>query len=97
MTSAVLSQQGDVHASPNSYNNEIGVPLTLLNAPEKSSFLVLEMGARKEGDIGNLSEIVYPDIGVITTVVASHTEVFGSLDSISNTKGEILELSLIHI
>ena len=91
MTSAVLSQQGDVHASPNSYNNEIGVPLTLLNAPEKSSFLVLEMGARKEGDIGNLSEIVYPDIGVITTVVASHTEVFGSLDSISNTKGEILE------
>ena len=91
MTSAVLSQQGDVHASPNSYNNEIGVPLTLLNAPEESSFLVLEMGARKEGDIGNLSEIVYPDIGVITTVVASHTEVFGSLDSISNTKGEILE------
>ncbi|MEC7909664.1 MAG: UDP-N-acetylmuramoyl-tripeptide--D-alanyl-D-alanine ligase, partial [Actinomycetota bacterium] len=91
MTSAVLSQQGDVHASPNSYNNEIGVPLTLLNAPEKSSFLVLEMGARKEGDIGNLSEIVYPDIGVITTVVASHTEVFGALDSISNTKGEILE------
>ena len=91
MTSAVLSQQGEVHASPNSYNNEIGVPLTLLNAPEKSSFLVLEMGARKEGDIGNLSEIVYPDIGVITTVVASHTEVFGSLDSISNTKGEILE------
>ena len=91
MTSAVLSQHGEVHASPNSYNNEIGVPLTLLNAPEKSSFLVLEMGARKEGDIGNLSEIVYPDIGVITTVVASHTEVFGSLDSISNTKGEILE------
>jgi len=91
MTSAVLSQQGDVHASPNSYNNEIGVPLTLLNAPEESSFMVLEMGARKEGDIGNLSEIVYPDIGVITTVVASHTEVFGSLDSISNTKGEILE------
>jgi len=91
MTSAVLSQQGEVHASLNSYNNEIGVPLTLLNAPEKSSFLVVEMGARKEGDIDDLSKIVYPDIGVITTVVESHTEVFGSLDSISNTKGEILE------
>ncbi len=91
MTNAVLSQQGDVHASLNSYNNEIGVPLTLLNAPDDSSFLVLEMGARKEGDIAELSEITYPDIGVITTVVESHTEVFGSLDSISNTKGEILE------
>ena len=91
MTNAVLSQQGEVHASLNSYNNEIGVPLTLLNAPEESSFLVVEMGARKEGDIEELSEMVYPDIGVITTVVESHTEVFGSLDSISNTKGEILE------
>jgi len=91
MTNAVLSQQGEVHASLNSYNNEIGVPLTLLNAPEKSSFLVVEMGARKEGDIEELSKMVYPDIGVITTVVESHTEVFGSLDSISNTKGEILE------
>ena len=91
MTNAVLSQQGEVHASLNSYNNEIGVPLTLLNAPEKSSFLVVEMGARKEGDIEDLSKIVYPDIGVITNVVESHTEVFGSLDSISNTKGEILE------
>ena len=91
MTNAVLSQQGEVHASLNSYNNEIGVPLTLLNTPDDSSFLVLEMGARKEGDIAELSEIAYPDIGVITTVVESHTEVFGSLDSISNTKGEILE------
>jgi UDP-N-acetylmuramoyl-tripeptide--D-alanyl-D-alanine ligase len=91
MTNAVLSQQGEVHASLNSYNNEIGVPLTLLNAPEKSSFLVVEMGARKEGDIEDLSKIVYPDIGVITNVVESHTEVFGSLDSISDTKGEILD------
>ncbi|MAT63782.1 MAG: UDP-N-acetylmuramoylalanyl-D-glutamyl-2, 6-diaminopimelate--D-alanyl-D-alanine ligase, partial [Dehalococcoidia bacterium] len=91
MTNAVLSQQGEVHASLNSYNNEIGVPLTLLNTPDDSSFLVLEMGARKEGDIAELSEIAYPDIGVITTVVESHTEVFGSLDSISKTKGEILE------
>jgi len=91
MTSAVLSQQGEVHASINSYNNEIGVPLTLLNASDDSSFLVLEMGARKEGDIAELSEIAYPDIGVITTVVESHTEVFGSLDSISDTKGEILD------
>ena len=57
MTNAVLSQQGNVHASLNSYNNEIGVPLTLLNTPDDSSFLVLEMGARKEGDIAELSEI----------------------------------------
>ncbi len=91
MTSAVLSQQGEVHASINSYNNEIGVPLTLLNASDDSSFLVLEMGARKEGDIAELSEIAYPDIGVITTVAESHTEIFGSLDSISDTKGEILD------
>ena len=91
MTKAVLGQKGKVHASRNSYNNEIGVPLTLLNAPHDPEFLVLEMGARREGNIAELCEIVYPDIGVITTVVESHTEVFGSIDSISNTKGEILD------
>jgi UDP-N-acetylmuramoyl-tripeptide--D-alanyl-D-alanine ligase len=91
MTNAVLSQQGEVHSSPNSYNNEIGVPVTLLNTPENASFLVIEMGARKEGDIADLSKIAYPDIGVITTVVESHTEVFGSIDSIARTKGEILD------
>ena len=91
MTKAVLGQKGKVHASLNSYNNEIGVPLTLLNTPDDSEFLVLEMGARKEGDIAELCEIAYPDIGVITTVAESHTEVFGSIDSISNTKGEILD------
>ncbi len=91
MTKAVLGQKGKVHASRNSYNNEIGVPLTLLSAPHDPEFLVLEMGARREGNIAELCEIVYPDIGVITTVVESHIEVFGSIDSISNTKGEILD------
>ncbi|MBT7379226.1 MAG: UDP-N-acetylmuramoylalanyl-D-glutamyl-2, 6-diaminopimelate--D-alanyl-D-alanine ligase, partial [Actinobacteria bacterium] len=58
LTSAVLNQKGPVHASPRSFNNEIGVPLTLLNTPEEATAVVAEMGARHPGDISNLCAMV---------------------------------------
>jgi UDP-N-acetylmuramoyl-tripeptide--D-alanyl-D-alanine ligase len=91
LTSAVLNQKGPVHASPRSFNNEIGVPLTLLNTPEEATAVVAEMGARHPGDISNLCAMVHPDVGVITTIGMAHTGVFGSLEAVAQAKGEIIE------
>jgi UDP-N-acetylmuramoyl-tripeptide--D-alanyl-D-alanine ligase len=90
LTSAVLNQKGPVHASPRSFNNEIGVPLTLLNTPEEATAVVAEMGARHPGDISNLCAMVRPDVGVITTIGMAHTGVFGSLEAVAQAKGEII-------
>ena len=91
MAAAVLTRGGPVHASPRSYNNEIGVPLTLLNAPDDPATLVLELGARKGGDIASLCAVARPDIGVITTVAAVHTGVLGPVDAVARAKGELLD------
>ena len=91
MAKAVLARSGPVHSSPQSFNNEIGVPLTLLNTPDDVAALVLELGARREGDIASLCGIARPDIGVITTVAAVHTGVMGSVDVVARTKGELLD------
>ena len=91
MTAAVVARSGPVHASPQSVNNEIGVPLTLVNAPDGASTVVVELGARHEGDIAALCEVVLPDIGVVTTVAAAHTGVLGPVDVVARTKGELLD------
>ena len=88
---SVLAQSGNVHASDRSFNNEIGVPLTLLNAPTDVDHVVVEMGARQIGDIAALVTVARPDVGVLTTVVPAHTEVFGSLEAVAITKGELLD------
>jgi len=86
---SVLARRGPVHASHRSFNNEIGVPLTLLGTPDDASSVIVEMGARREGDIGDLCAVARPDIGVLTTVAAAHTGVFGSLEAVARTKGEL--------
>ncbi len=91
LAAAVLARTGRSHASPRSYNNEIGVPLTLLNAPDEPASVVVEMGARHEGDVFALCQVARPDVGVITTVAPVHTGVFGSLRAVARTKGELLE------
>ena len=91
MTVAVLAPGGPAHSSPRSFNNEIGVPLTLVNAPDEPATLVLELGARQEGDIALLCGMARPDVGVITTVAAVHTGAMGSVDAVARTKGELLD------
>ena len=91
LTTSVLSQRGTTHSSPRSFNNEIGVPLTLLNTPEDATAVITEMGARHVGDINKLCSIARPDIGVITTVGAAHTEIFESIETVGVAKGEIIE------
>jgi len=79
------------HASPRSFNNELGVPLTLCNAPDDTEVAVVEMGARGLGHIAWLCETVRPTIAVVTAVEHVHTELFGSLDDVAQGKGELVE------
>ena len=78
-------------ASEKSFNNEIGLPLTLLNAPETCEVLVAEMGASRPGDIASLCQIARPHYGILTAIAIAHTESFGTIDQISRTKAELLE------
>jgi UDP-N-acetylmuramoyl-tripeptide--D-alanyl-D-alanine ligase len=77
-------------ASQGSYNNELGLPLTLLNAPDTALWVVLEMGARREGDIARLAEVASPDVGIVTSVAMAHLEYFGGLDGVARAKGELV-------
>ena len=78
------------HASPENYNTEIGLPLTILGAPPGTEVLVLEMAMRGLGQIAELCEIAEPDVGVITNVGPVHLELLGTLEAIAEAKAEIL-------
>jgi UDP-N-acetylmuramoyl-tripeptide--D-alanyl-D-alanine ligase len=78
-------------ASEKSFNNELGVPLTLANAPGDSEVAIIEMGARGRGHITQLCRVARPEIGVVTAVAPAHTEVFGDLDAVAAAKAELVE------
>jgi UDP-N-acetylmuramoyl-tripeptide--D-alanyl-D-alanine ligase len=88
---AALGPRWKVAASEKSFNNELGVPLTLANAPADTEVAVIEMGARGPGHIALLCDIAAPTIGVVTAVAAVHTELFGSIDAVAAGKGELVE------
>ncbi len=77
-------------ASEGSFNNELGVPLTLLNAPDDAQWVVVEMGARGAGQIEQLAEIAHPEVGIVTRVAKAHVEYFGDLDGVARAKGELV-------
>ena len=79
------------HASIKSFNNEIGVPLTLINTPQGSEAAIIEMGSRGIGHVADLCDIASPTIGMVTTVAAAHTGEFGSIENIALAKGELIE------
>jgi len=81
---------GSVHASPENYNTEIGLPLTVLEAPATTDVLVLEMAMRGAGQIAELAAIAEPDVAVITNVGPVHVELLGSVEAIAAVKAEIL-------
>jgi UDP-N-acetylmuramoyl-tripeptide--D-alanyl-D-alanine ligase len=76
-------------SSPKSYNNNIGVPLTILEAPPDSEILISELGSNHIGEIRPLAQIIAPDIAVITTICLAHLEGFGNLDAIIKEKVSI--------
>lgn len=78
-------------SSLGSFNNEMGVPLTLINAPDGTEVAVVEMGARGVGHIAALCAVARPTVGVVTVVAGAHLEQFGSLDDVARAKGELVE------
>ncbi len=77
-------------ASERSFNNELGLPLTLLNAPDDAQWVVLEMGARGAGHIEQLARVARPDVGIVTSVAMAHVEYFGDLDGVARAKSELV-------
>jgi UDP-N-acetylmuramoyl-tripeptide--D-alanyl-D-alanine ligase len=89
---AVLAEQGTVHRSRGNFNNEIGLPLSILDAPYDVDFLVLEMGgAYAFGEITQLCGIARPNVGVVTNVFPVHLERMGSIEAIAETKAELVD------
>jgi UDP-N-acetylmuramoyl-tripeptide--D-alanyl-D-alanine ligase len=91
LAQAALSRRFEVLASPASFNNESGLPLTLLAGTERTEVVVAEMGARFAGNIRDLCEIARPTVGVITHVGMAHAEHLGGRDGIARVKGELLD------
>ncbi len=85
-----LASAFPVAASERSFNNELGVPLTLLNAPDGARWVVLEMGVRREGDIERLARVASPNVGIVTSVAMAHVEYLGDLDGVARAKGELV-------
>ena len=77
-------------SSPKSFNNDIGVPLTLLSAKSSDKFAVVEIGTNAPGEIADLARIAAPDIAVITMIGRSHLEGLGSIEGVAREKGSLL-------
>ena len=86
-----LGRRWRVSASPKSFNNELGVPLTVLETPDDAEVVVVEMGARGQGHVASLCAVARPLVGVVTTVGVSHAEFFGTVEDIARAKGELVE------
>ncbi|WP_373480105.1 UDP-N-acetylmuramoyl-tripeptide--D-alanyl-D-alanine ligase [Geminocystis sp.] len=91
LITAVLSTQGKVLKTEANYNNEIGVPKTLLQIDKSHKYAVIEMAMRGKGEIALLTEIVNPNIGLITNVGTAHIGRLGSQEAIAKAKCELLE------
>ena len=88
---AVLSMKYKVHKTLGNYNNEVGVPLTVLSMPEDTEVAVLEMGINHFGEMHNLSRIARPDICIMTNIGQCHLEFLGSREGILKAKSEMFD------
>ncbi len=91
LTLAACRAAGPAWASAASFNNELGVPLTLANAPDGDGVVIVEMGARGIGHIAELCDVAKPTIGLVTCVALVHSELFGSIEEVARGKGELIE------
>ncbi len=91
LLAAVLAEAGSTVATHGSFNNELGLPLTVLRADPDTEFLVLEMGARGVGHLAELCTIARPDVSLVLNVGKAHLGEFGSQADIARAKGELVE------
>ncbi len=87
----ILERAGAAYANPGNRNNEIGLPLAVLDAPEDAQFAIYEMGAGKPGDIAYLTSIVRPRVALVNNIAPAHLERMGTLLGVAQTKGAIYE------
>lgn len=90
MVSAVVSRRFCTLSTQGNLNNDIGLPLTLLNLKRKHQWAVVELGMNRPGEIERLSEICLPDVGMITNIGPAHLEGLGSVEAVLKAKGELL-------
>ena len=91
LTLAALGARWRTWGSPASYNNDWGVPVTMLQSPEDVEALVVEMGMRGFGEIRRLCDLVGPHVGVVTSVAEAHTGRVGGIEGVARAKGELVE------
>ncbi|MBA8882531.1 UDP-N-acetylmuramoyl-tripeptide--D-alanyl-D-alanine ligase [Dokdonella fugitiva] len=89
LVASILARHGRTHVNAGNFNNEIGLPLTLLAMPADTEYAVLEMGAGKPGDIAYLARIAQPDVALVNNIAAAHLERMGTLQGVAETKGAI--------
>ena len=90
LTAAALSGLGHVQKTSGNFNNEVGVPMTLLGINDKHNAAVVEIGMRGLGQIESLAEVVKPTIGIVTNVSEAHIELLGSMENIARAKSEMV-------
>ncbi|MEZ5484173.1 MAG: UDP-N-acetylmuramoyl-tripeptide--D-alanyl-D-alanine ligase [Lysobacteraceae bacterium] len=91
LLAAILSRVGRCYANPGNRNNEIGLPLALIDQPEDAEFGIYEMGAGQPGDIAILTAIAPPSVSLVNNIASAHLERMGSLRGVAGTKGAIYE------
>ncbi len=91
MLASILASQAKTLFTAGNFNNDIGVPLTLLRLSPLDEFAVIELGANHVGEISYTTELVKPDVALVTNLAAAHLEGFGSLAGVTKAKGEIFE------
>ena len=89
MIASILRQCGSVVATQGNLNNDLGVPMTLMNVSPSTDYAVIEMGASRRGDISRLVDIAPPQVSVINNIAPAHLEGFGDLMGVAKAKAEI--------
>lgn len=87
----ILGRAGSAYANPGNRNNEIGLPLSVIDAPDDADFAIYEMGAGKPGDIAYLTGIARPDVALVNNIAPAHLERMGSLLGVADTKAAIYD------
>lgn len=96
MVAAILAGEGSVLATAGNFNNEIGVPLTLLRLTHEHQFAVIELGANHKGEIAYTCSLTQPDVALINNVMPAHIEGFGSIQGVAEAKSEIFSGLKMH-
>lgn len=91
LLASILGRVASTHANPGNRNNEIGVPLAAIDAPEDADYAIYEMGAGKPGDIAYLTSVVRPDVSVVNNIAPAHLERMDSLFGVADTKAAIYD------